>query len=60
MNREYILIGIAKGRTTAEANNITLTDKEKQRVNRYREKVEKPKKEGKNIVFYAPDEDWLK
>ena len=57
MNREYILIGVAKGRTTAEANNITLTDKEKQRVNRYREKVEKAKKEGKNIVFYAPDED---
>lgn len=57
MNREYILIGIAKGRTTAEANNIILTDKEKQRVNRYREKVEKAKKEGKNIVFYAPDED---
>ena len=60
MNREYILIGIAKGRTTAEANNITLTAKEKQRVNRYREKVEKAKKEGKNIVLYAPDEDWLK
>ncbi|WP_187360328.1 hypothetical protein [Peptoniphilus harei] len=57
MNREYILIGVAKGRTTAEANNITLTDKEKQRVNRYREKVEKAKKEGKNIVFYTPDED---
>ncbi|WP_295149797.1 hypothetical protein [uncultured Peptoniphilus sp.] len=57
MNREYILIGIAKGRTTAEANNIILTDKEKQRVNRYREKVEKSKKEGKNIVFYAPEDD---
>lgn len=57
MNREYILIGIAKGRTTAEANNITLTDKEKQRVKRYREKAAKAKKEGKKIVFYAPDED---
>lgn len=57
MNREYILIGIANGRTTAEANNITLTDKEKQRVKRYREKAEKAEKEGKNIVFYAPDED---
>ncbi|MHC5099775.1 hypothetical protein ACYSNN_08105 [Peptoniphilus genitalis] len=57
MNREYILIGIAKGRTTAEANNITLTEKEKQRVNRYREKVEKAEKEGRSIVFYAPDED---
>lgn len=57
MNREYILIGVAKGRTTAEANNITLTDKEKQRVKRYREKAEKAEKEGKNIVFYAPDED---
>lgn len=57
MNREYILIGIANGRTTAEANNITLTDNEIERVNRYREKAEKAKKEGKNIVFYAPDED---
>lgn len=57
MNREYILIGIATGRTSAEANNIILTDEEKRRVNRYREKVEKAKKEGKNIVFYAPDED---
>lgn len=57
MNREYILIGIASGRTTAEANNITLTDKEIERVNRYREKAEKAKKEGRNIVFYAPDED---
>lgn len=57
MNREYILIGIATGRTSAEANNIILTDEEKQRVNRYREKAEKAKKEGKNIVFYAPDED---
>ena len=57
MNREYILIGIANGRTTAEANNIRLTDKEKQRVKRYREKAEKAEKEGKNIVFYAPDED---
>ena len=57
MNREYILIGIASGQTTAEANNITLTDKERERVNRYREKTENAKKEGKNIVFFAPDED---
>ena len=47
----------ASGRTTAEANNITLTDKEIERVNRYREKAEKAKKEGKSIIFYAPDED---
>lgn len=26
MNREYLLIGIALGRTSAETNNITLTD----------------------------------
>lgn len=26
MNREYSLIGIALGRTSAETNNITLTD----------------------------------
>lgn len=57
MNREYILVGIASGRTTAEANNITLTDKEIERVNRYREKAEKAKKEGKSIIFYAPHED---
>lgn len=50
-------MALQRGRTTAEANNITLTAKEKQRVNRYREKVEKAKKEGENIVFYAPDED---
>lgn len=57
MNREYILIGIAKSRTTAEANNIILTDKEKERINRYREKSKKAKEEGRSIAFYAPDED---
>ena len=51
MNREYILIGIANGRTTAEANNITLTDKEKQRVKRYREKAEKAEKKAKILYF---------
>ena len=51
MNREYILIGIASGRTTAEANNITLTDNEIERVNRYREKAEKAKKKAKILYF---------
>lgn len=57
MNREYLLIGIANGRTTAEANNIVLNSKEINRVERYRAEAEKAKREGRSIVFYAPDDD---
>ena len=56
MNREYILIGIATGRTSAEANNIVLTPEERKRVERYRAKSEKAEREDRSIVFYAPDE----
>lgn len=57
MNREYLIIGIALGQTTAKANNITLTEEEKERIKRYQEETEKARKEGKQIVWYAPDED---
>lgn len=57
MNREYILISIATGRTSAEVNNIVLTPEERKRVDRYKAKAEKAKREGRRIVFYAPDED---
>ena len=57
MNREYSLIGIALGRTSAETNNITLTDQEKEAIEWYKKESEKANKEGKHIVFYAPDMD---
>lgn len=57
MNREYILIGIAKGRTTAKVNNIILTDKEKRELTDIEKKQKKAKEEGRSIVFYASDED---
>ncbi|WP_311491728.1 hypothetical protein [uncultured Anaerococcus sp.] len=57
MNREYLIIGIALGKTTAERNNIVLTEEEKERIKRYQEETEKARKEGRQIVWYAPDED---
>lgn len=57
MNREYILIGIACGDTSAEANNIVLTPEDKKAIEWYRAEAEKAKEEGRSIVFYAPDED---
>lgn len=57
MNREYLLIRIACGDTSAEANNIVLTPEERKRVDKYKAKAEKAKREGRSIVFYAPDED---
>ena len=57
MNREYLIMGIALGDTTAEANNITLTEEDKEAIEWYKEESEKAKREGKYIVFYAPDED---
>ena len=59
MNREYILIGRATGRTSAEANNIVLTPEDKKAIEWYRAEAEKAEREGRSIVFYAPDEDWL-
>ena len=57
MNREYLVIGIALGRTTAEANNIILTEEDKEAIEWYKRESEKAKKEGKFIVFYAPDDE---
>ena len=57
MNREYLLIGIALGRTSAETNNITLTEEDKEAIEWYKKESEKAKKEGRHIVFYAPDMD---
>lgn len=57
MNREYLLIGIALGRTSAETNNITLTEEDKEAIEWYKKESEKAKKEGIHIVFYAPDMD---
>lgn len=58
MNREYILIRIACGDTSAEANNIVLTPEDKKAIEWYRAEAEKAEREGRSIVFYAPDEDW--
>ena len=41
MNREYLLIGIAKGRTTAKVNNIILTDKEKRELTKGKRRRQK-------------------
>ena len=57
MNREYLIIGIALGKTTAERNNIVLTEEEKERIKRYQEESAKAKKEGRKLVWFAPDED---
>lgn len=57
MNREYLLIRIACGDTSAEANNIVLTPEDKKAIKWYRDEAEKAKEEGRSIVFYAPDED---
>lgn len=51
MNREYILISIATGRTSAEANNITLTDKEKRELRDIGKKQRKLKKKAKILYF---------
>lgn len=57
MNREYLLIRIACGDTSAEANNIVLTPEDKKAIKWYMAEAEKAKEEGRSIVFYAPDED---
>ncbi|MDU3457979.1 MAG: hypothetical protein E7F47_08770 [Peptoniphilus harei] len=57
MNREYLLIRIACGDTSAEANNVVLTLKDKKAIEWYRAEDEKAEREGRSIVFYAPDED---
>ncbi|MEQ0488841.1 hypothetical protein ABLW17_07235 [Anaerococcus murdochii] len=57
MNREYLIMRIALGRTTAEANHIILTKEDKKAIEWYKKESEKAKKEGRHIVFYAPDMD---
>ena len=57
MNREYLIMRIALGDTTAEANNIILTEEDKKAIEWYKEESEKAKREGRHIVFYAPDMD---
>lgn len=57
MNREYLIMRIALGDTTAEANNIILTEEDKEAIEWYNEESENAKREGRHIVFYAPDMD---
>lgn len=57
MNREYLLIGIALGAEKAEDYDIILTEEEKERIKRYQEESAKVKKEGRHIVWYAPDDE---
>ena len=57
MNRECLIMRIALGDTTAEANNIILTEEDKEAIEWYKDESEKDKREGRHIVFYAPDMD---
>ena len=59
MNREYLLMRIGLGDTTAEANNIVLSPEDKKAIEWYKTEAAKAKREGRSIVFYAPDDDWL-
>lgn len=51
MNREYLIMRIALGDTTAEANDITLTDEDKGAIEWYKKESEKAKKEGGAYCF---------
>lgn len=57
MNREYRIMMIALGEGTPEDYNIVLTEEDKERIKRYQEESAKAKKEGRHIVWFAPDED---
>ena len=57
MNREYRIIMIALGEGKPEDYDIELTEEEKERIKRYQEESAKAKKEGRQIVWFAPDED---
>ena len=48
---------IALGEGTPEDYNIVLTEEDKERIKRYQEESAKAKKEGRRIVWYAPDMD---
>lgn len=57
MNREYRIIMIALGEGKPEDYDIELTEEEKERIKRYQEESAKAKKEGRHIVWYAPDDE---
>ena len=57
MNREYLIIDIALGAEKVEDYDIILTDEDKKAIEWYKKESEKAKKEGKRIVFFAPDMD---
>ena len=57
MNREYRIIMIALGEGKPEDYDIELTEEEKERIKRYQEESAKAKKEGRQIVWFAPDDD---
>lgn len=57
MNREYLIIDIGLGAEKVEDYDIILTEEEKERIKRYQEESAKAKKEGRRIVWYAPDMD---
>ncbi|WP_311491729.1 hypothetical protein [uncultured Anaerococcus sp.] len=57
MNREYLIIDIALGAEKVEDYDIILTDEDKKAIEWYKKESEKAQKEGKHIVFFAPDMD---
>ena len=57
MNREYRIIMIALGEGIAEDYGIELTEEDKKRIKRYQEESARAKKEGRFIVWYAPDDE---
>ena len=57
MNREYRIMMIALCEGTPEDYNVELTEEEKERIKRYQEESDEAKKEGRRIVWYAPDMD---
>lgn len=48
---------IALGEGKPEDYDIELTEEEKERIKRYQEESAKAKKEGRHIVWYAPDDE---
>lgn len=57
MNREYRIMMIALCEGTPEDYSVELTEEEKERIKRYQEESDEAKKEGRRIVWYAPDMD---
>ena len=57
MNREYLIIDIGLGAEKAEDYDIILTEEDKKAIEWYKKESEKAKKEGRHIIWYAPDMD---